>query len=645
MSQDELKGLADPAAGAVAEAEEATSATFERVAPSTERESPDLAESGAAGQPSGAAETRRDAAAPGEPGVDKSRQDTLITGRAPVKPAPLAADHEALSLRPTEHDVGNTSGSLKRVTMIRTGADAEPASDSAQGYIGCVIDERYVVEAVLGKGGMGVVYRARHQVIDKLIAIKILLPNFASDPEVTERFVTEARSASAIGNAHIVDITDFGELPDGCTYFVMEYLDGKPLGRVIREQAPLTEARIVRIGQQIARALAAAHAAQIVHRDLKPDNVFILDGEHGPDYVKVLDFGIAKVTRGQNKITRAGTIFGTPHYMSPEQASGSEVTAQSDIYSLGVLLYEMATGEVPFDSDNPMGLLTQHMFTAPPPPSRFNPEMSAGLEAVVLKCLAKEAEHRFPNMAALALELEFLAKGVEPQCFQELRQDPDRFKIDPLWARQRFGRRRGKGRLVGVGLVALLLGAGGVVLTRPDTLAGATEPLTPSASALTPSSVASAPSASPRVGVAVAIVVSPIDAHVFRDGRDLGAMPVTIHIYPPEKVSVEVRRDGFHSQTLTLAGGRKRIAVELVPIPGVKPAVPVPDSGKLLDTIRDNPVGDAGPSEAWVELDEPEFQDLEPLPSVAPSAAKPPVASSAPPPTAAPSSADDPYPE
>src|SRR5690606_12262255 len=246
------------------------------------------------------------------------------------------------------------------------------------------------------------------------------------------------------------------------------------------------------------------------------------------------------------------------------------------------------------------------------------------------------------NMAALALELEFLAKGVEPQCFEELRQNPDRFKIDPLWARQRFGRRRGKGRLVGVAVVALLLGAGAVVLTRPDPLPGATEALASAALATTPSSVGSAPATAPataRVGVPVAIVLSPIDAHVFRDGRDLGAMPVTVHIYPPEKVTVEVRRDGFHSKTLTLAGGRKRIAVELVPIPGVKPAVPVPDSSKLLDTIRDNPVGDAGPSEAWVELDEPEFQDLEPLPSVAPSAAKPPVASSAPAPTAAPSSA------
>lgn len=632
MSQDELKGLVTSEASA--DAGEASSATFERVAPPTEPSS-------------GPAE--RDAnAAPPLVAADRSLQDTLIAGRAPATDAhPAVAEQQALSLRPTEQDVSSPRGALKRVTLIRPGTDVEPTSDPAQGYIGCVIDERYVVEAVLGKGGMGVVYRGRHQVIDKLIAIKILLPNFASDPEVTERFVTEARAASSIGNAHIVDITDFGSLPDGSTYFVMEYLEGKPLGRVIREQAPLSEARIVRIGQQIARALAAAHAVQIVHRDLKPDNVYILDGEHGPDYVKVLDFGIAKVTRGQNKITRAGTIFGTPHYMSPEQASGSDVNAQSDVYSLGVLLYEMATGEVPFDSDNPMGLLTQHMFTAPPPPSRFNPEMSAGLEAVVLKCLAKEAQDRFPNMAALALELEFLAKGVEPQCFEELRQNPDRFKIDPLWARQRFGRRRGKGRLVGVAVVALLLGAGAVVLTRPDTLPGATEALASAASATTPSSVGSAP-ATARVGVPVAIVVSPIDAHVFRDGRDLGAMPVTVHIYPPEKVTVEVRRDGFHSKTLTLLGKRRRIAIELVAIPGVKPAVPVPDSGKLLDLTPDNVGGDAGAGAGWVELDEPEFQDLDPMPSASASATKPPASkpsASAAPPGPAPSAADEPYPE
>lgn len=576
-----------------------------------------------------------------------------------VSGSPVQSEAPASGYEPTVLSLPNPTGQpptvvdaqelgLKRATLLRPDAAPKSSADPAQTYIGCVIDERYVVEAVLGKGGMGVVYRARHQVIDRLLAIKILLPNLASDPEVTERFVTEARSASAIGNQHIVDITDFGQLPDGSTYFVMEYLEGWPLSRVVREQAPLDEARVLRIGQQIARALSAAHAVQIVHRDLKPDNIFLLSGELGPDYVKVLDFGIAKVARGQNKITRAGTIFGTPHYMSPEQASGSEVSHQSDIYSFGILLYEMATREVPFDAESPMGLLTQHLFTAPPPPSSINPEISAGLEAVILKCLAKEPEHRFVSMSAVALELEFVEKGVAPTCLDELRQAPERFKVDPLWARQRFGRRRGLGRLIGVGVAAIFVGAGAVVLTIPELGA---DPFGPPLASVTPEPSASVPTrqtARPEQGtVPVAVVVSPIDARVFQGGRDLGTMPVTVPVLPGRPVQVEVRREGFHTQRLTLTSTKRRVVVELSPVPGVKPQVPVPEAGPLLEDAGLSPYQEDAGTRDWVELDEPAFQQdpppAQPDPAPKPSVT-PPTTTSEPQPQLAPSAKPPPAP-
>lgn len=283
-------------------------------------------------------------------------------------------------------------------------------------YIGTLVDGRYTVESILGEGGMGVVYSCKHKLLGKRVAMKILRANFARNQEVVTRFLNEARAASDIGNPHIVDISDFGRLPDKTTYFIMEYLNGMDLTHAM-QTGPMPIDRIVHIASQIAEALASAHDVDIVHRDLKPDNIFLVSRDSTRDFVKILDFGIAKVSSAsESRMTRAGTIFGTPHYMSPEQAAGSPVDHRSDIYSLGVILYELVSGQVPFTSDeNCMAILSQHMYKMPLPIHELSLPtdriISPELEAVIMTCLSKRPEDRYQSMRELADDLKQAQQG------------------------------------------------------------------------------------------------------------------------------------------------------------------------------------------------------------------------------------------
>ena len=296
------------------------------------------------------------------------------------------------------------------------GQGRAPSVPPPDPLIGRTVGDRYLIEGVLGEGGMGLVYRARHNVLNKLLAVKVLRPDVSTDEEIITRFRQEAQSASAIGNEHIIDITDFGTLPTGATYFVMEYLDGQDLTGAIETSRPMPATRTIHIAKQLCRALGAAHEQGIVHRDLKPDNIFLVRRSGDHDFVKVLDFGIAKVGGGTKKLTKAGQVFGTPHYMSPEQCAGTAVDHRTDIYALGVILYEMTAGQVPFDADNLMGILTKHMYETPLPPHELPPpvDVPPGLEAIILKCLAKKPEQRYQSMGELGEDLERAAAGSTP---------------------------------------------------------------------------------------------------------------------------------------------------------------------------------------------------------------------------------------
>jgi serine/threonine protein kinase len=273
-----------------------------------------------------------------------------------------------------------------------------------------IIDHRYEVIAPLGEGGMGTVYKVRHTTLDRMFAMKVLRRDLAADALLAARFLQEARATAAVRHSSVVAINDFGELDDGAPYFVMELLVGETLATRIRARGLLAPREAASIARKLADALGAAHAANVVHRDLKPENVFLVGasaGRSAADEVRIVDFGAAKIMGG-SKLTRPGVVFGTPYYMSPEQASGQPVDARADIYSLGVLLYEMITGALPFEADTYMGVLTKHMFAVPVKPSARTPAgvQLGELETVVLRALEKDPAARYATMAEVSAALQ-----------------------------------------------------------------------------------------------------------------------------------------------------------------------------------------------------------------------------------------------
>jgi tRNA A-37 threonylcarbamoyl transferase component Bud32 len=263
---------------------------------------------------------------------------------------------------------------------------------------------------------MGTVYRATHLLIDRPVAVKVLNQRFVEDEAARERFRREARAAGRLRHPNVAAVTDFGQTADGLVYIVMELLEGRSLREVIAEDAPLDLARAVSLMLQISGAVAAAHEGGIIHRDLKPGNIYIVQRRNLPPAIKVLDFGIAKLATDAsdeadvNTLTQTGVMIGTPRYMSPEQCDGARLTPAADVYSLGIILYELLTGTTPFNGPTPLSVALQHSSKVPTRPRELRPSIPAALEAVVLHALAKNPAERPTNAGEFRRELYAVAQ-------------------------------------------------------------------------------------------------------------------------------------------------------------------------------------------------------------------------------------------
>jgi serine/threonine-protein kinase len=270
--------------------------------------------------------------------------------------------------------------------------------------IGRVIDGKYAVQERIGSGAMGNIYKAEHKALSKVVALKVLHKHLVREESHVKRFHREAKAASKLNHPNCITVLDFGQTDDGWSYIAMEYLPGRDLCRILFEEGPLSPARASHVMTQVLDALDEAHAAGVIHRDLKPENVMIEKLRSDPDFVKVLDFGIAKIrdfngTEQSSFKTATGMVFGTPEYMSPEQIRGEELDGRSDLYSLGVVLYQALCGELPFQGESVLEVATAHLTQAPPPLRGRKPGLPDAICKVVERLMAKKRDDRFPTAA------------------------------------------------------------------------------------------------------------------------------------------------------------------------------------------------------------------------------------------------------
>jgi eukaryotic-like serine/threonine-protein kinase len=480
----------------------------------------------------------------------------------------------------------------------------------------------YRVTKLLGEGGMGVVYEAEHPALGRRAAVKILHPELAQNTEMVNRFFNEARAANSIRHPGIVEVFDFGTLPTGASYIVMEFLEGESVASRIRRGGPMAPEAARRLAAEAAGALAAAHALEIVHRDLKPDNLFLVPDYQTPgaEIVKVLDFGIAKLGVGSNQLasvkTRTGAVMGTPTYMSPEQCRGTrEVDHRTDIYALGVILYELVCGRPPFETEGFGEMVHLHISAPPPPPRAYNPTIGPDLEEIILRALAKNPADRFQTMGEMQSALSGRPTGqrtgpfavtpaapaVPPAALHTRRFDqpsPSRRAPQTTFsgAASVFGssppvmpRRSVLGPVVGIGLVAVV-GVVGFVVWRqraapvpPEDLAavgGVTAPGAAAAGEATPPPAAEPPAPAPPPTITARISSQPAGARVIRerDGAVLGITPLR-ETWPKEDGTEKLRLelDGHHPEKIAVPLDRGvNLSLALKKVAPPAPAAPPP---------------------------------------------------------------------
>jgi eukaryotic-like serine/threonine-protein kinase len=353
----------------------------------------------------------------------------------------------------------------------------------ADSLIGTEIENgEYRVLERIGVGGMGSVYKAEQPSMNRLVAIKVLHPRFASRDDLVSRFRREARAMSQLSHPNTARVYKFGQLADGSAYFVMDYMEGTNLAHVVRTEGPMEPDRALNIMIQVCAALEEAHRAGIIHRDLKPENIFLTHQAGTADFPKVLDFGLAKVSekqmgRGSMMLTQQGMIFGTPEFMSPEQSQGDTLDRRSDIYSLGLIAYELLTGKLPFEAEKPLDIMRAHVQEEPIPLNKRTPErrFAPELEQAIGKAIARNRDHRHETAADFAKALRRCLKNPlgttatrRPDAVQERSAGsgrPESNRPGPAFADDPIELPLSRGPLIaiGVGAALLLLAAGAFI--------------------------------------------------------------------------------------------------------------------------------------------------------------------------------------